>query len=333
MSAIKVGIVSIVVGALGCVAIVVTPSWFPVAAAVQATRQDDLYLALMFMSSFIMAIVTVFMLYSVWKWRARPGDENRDGPPIHGNTNLEIAWTLIPTILVTAIGIVSAVVLAQNSHAGSNPLRIHVLAQQFAWEFTYPNGKKSGYLELPVNHKVELELEARDVIHSFWVPELSQKQDAVPGITTHIVITPIIKGTFPVICTELCGLGHSLMRSHVNIVSLTAYTQWVKSTQPVGGPVGLSLFQTNCASCHTLSAANATGTIGPDLDKLVSYAKQAHQPLESFVRESIVNPNAYIQPGYPKDVMPQNFGQLLTKEQLDSLVTFLVQSAQQSGTK
>jgi len=115
----------------------------------------------------------------------------------------------------------------------------------------------------------------------------------------------------------------------------TQSTTTSSSTTPISpSAAGLSVFnQNNCASCHTLSAANATGTIGPDLDKLVSYAKQAHQPLESFVRNSIVDPNAYIQPGYPKDVMPQNFGQLLTKEQLDSLVTFLVQSAQQSGTK
>jgi cytochrome c oxidase subunit 2 len=83
LSALKVGVVSLVLGAIGSIAILVTPSWFPVAAAVQADRQDALYLALMIMSSFIMAIVTTFLLYSVWKFRARPGDENRDGPPLH----------------------------------------------------------------------------------------------------------------------------------------------------------------------------------------------------------------------------------------------------------
>jgi mono/diheme cytochrome c family protein len=94
------------------------------------------------------------------------------------------------------------------------------------------------------------------------------------------------------------------------------------------------VFRTNnCATCHTLTAAQATGTIGPDLDKLVAYAAQAKQPLAAFVHESIVDPNAYIQPGYPKDLMPQNFGQTITKQQLDALVTFLVQSAQKSGNK
>ena len=312
-----------------CIVVALAIPWLPIAAGKEAQRIHFVFWFVTAISIAVFSVVAAVIAYSVWKFRARPDDDS-DGPPIHGHTSLEIVWTAIPAVLVTAISIVSAVVLAQNSHAGSNPLRIHVLAQQFAWEFTYPNGKKSGYLELPVNHKVELELEARDVIHSFWVPELSQKQDAVPGITTHIVITPIIKGTFPVICTELCGLGHSLMRSHVNIVSLTAYTQWVKSTQPVGGPVGLSLFQTNCASCHTLSAAHATGTVGPDLDKLKSEAAAAHRgSLEQFIHESIVDPNAYIAPGFPKGVMPTTFGQQIPADQLDQLVQYLAQNAKQ----
>ena len=122
MSAIKVGIVAIIVGAIGTVAILVTPSWFPVAAAVQAHRQDDLYLALMIMSSFIMAVVTVFLVYSVWRWRARPGDELRDGPPIHGNTTLEILWTVIPTIIVIAFAVAGGVVLVKNEQTTSQEL-------------------------------------------------------------------------------------------------------------------------------------------------------------------------------------------------------------------
>src|SRR5207253_10079903 len=104
------------------------------------------------------------------------------------------------------------------------------------------------------------------------------------------------------------------------------------SSQSSSSAAGLSAFNASgCSSCHTLSAAGATATIGPDLDKLVSYAKQAKQPLTAFVHQSIVDPEAYVQPGYPKGVMPTSFGQQLTKTQLDALVTFLVQSAQKSG--
>ena len=120
------------------------------------------------------------LIYSVCKFRARPDDDS-DGPPTHGHTTLEIVWTAIPAVLVTAISIVSAIVLAQNGHAGSNPLVVKVTAQQFAWTFTYPNGKTYGYLTLPKGRHVKLDITAHDVIHSFWVPQLSQKQDAVPG--------------------------------------------------------------------------------------------------------------------------------------------------------
>jgi cytochrome c oxidase subunit 2 len=146
------------------------------------------------------------------------------------------------------------------------------------------------------------------------------------------------------------------MRSQAMVMEPAAFNDWLKkqektaapapptstgttgttstTTTPSSSAVGLTVFNANgCSSCHTLSAANATGQVGPDLDKLVAYAQQAKQPLEAFVRQSIVDPNAYIQSGYPKDTMPSNFGQTLTPTQLDALVAFLVQSAQKSGNK
>jgi cytochrome c oxidase subunit 2 len=111
--------------------------------------------------------------------------------------------------------------------------------------------------------------------------------------------------------------------------SSTTGTTSTSTTPSSSSAAGLSVFNANgCSSCHTLSAANAKGTVGPDLDKLVSYAQQAKQPLAAFVHQSIVDPNAYVESGYPKGVMPETFGQSLSKTQLDALVTFLVQSAQ-----
>jgi cytochrome c oxidase subunit 2 len=194
-----------------------------------------------------------------------------------------------------------------------------------------------------------------DVIHSVFVPQFSQKEDVVPGLVTQLHITPTRVGTFPLECTELCGLGHSLMRTQAIVMKPAAFDSWLKqlkgsssstssapptttssssssSSSSSGSAGGLSVFNSSqCASCHTLSAAHATGTVGPNLDKLVTYAKQAKKPLAEFVQTSIVSPSAYVQPGYPDGVMPQNFGQTLTKQQLGALVTFLVQSARQTG--
>ena len=167
-------------------------------------------------------------------------------------------------------------------------------------------------------------------LDSFWVPELSQKQDAVPGQFNTLVVTPTRTATYPVICTELCGLGHAVMRTSAIVMKPADFDAWVnKQGQALGGPAGQAgktVFVNNgCNSCHTLKAAGATAKVGPDLDKLPQEAQGAGKPLAAFVRESIVSPNAYVAPGFPKNVMPQTFSQL-PKTQLDALVQFLVSS-------
>jgi cytochrome c oxidase subunit 2 len=240
LSAIKVGVISVIIGAIGVVAILVTPSWFPEDAAVQATRQDQLYLALMIMSSFIMAVVCTFLVYSVWKWRARPGDENRDGPPIHGNTTLEIVWTVVPTLLVVGFAIAAGVVLIKNETTYKDELVVKVTGQQFAWSFQYSNGVKSTVLVLKKDQPTQFDITSleHDVIHSFYVPQFRVKADAVPGIMNHTYATPTKTGTFTLICTELCGAGHSLMRAVVKVMEPDQFDQWLSQQKAAQSSAG-----------------------------------------------------------------------------------------------
>ena len=138
------------------------------------------------------------------------------------------------------MAIVSAIVLARNDRTGDNPLRVDVTAQQFAWTFKYPdqNDLTSTVLRLPIDRPARFTLRALDVLHSFWVPEFSQKQDAVPGTTTKVTITPNKLGTFPIICTELCGLGHAVMRSTVIVMSKAEFEKWAKQGSQAGGGGG-----------------------------------------------------------------------------------------------
>ena len=342
-------------------AIAVVPTWLPVAASREAGRIHFVIWFVVVICIVIFALVAAVMVYEVLKFRVQE-DDFEDGPPVHGHTGLEITWTAIPFVLVTAIAIVSAIVLSRNDAQAQDTLRIDVLAQQFEFTFSYPdaNNATSPVLRLPEGRSVELYMRSLDVIHSVFVPQFSQKEDVVPGLVTQLHITPTKLGTFPLECTELCGLGHSLMRSQAIVMTPAAFDVWLRHQKKSAGPApstttsstststttatsttpsspsaaGLSVFNSSsCSSCHTLSAANATGTIGPDLDKLVSYAKQAKQPLTPFVHESIVDPDKYVQPGYSKGIMPPNFGQSLTKAQIDALVAFLVESAQKSGNK
>jgi cytochrome c oxidase subunit 2 len=183
----------------------------------------------------IFALVMAVIIYSVMTFRAPPEDES-DGPSIHGHTGLEVVWTVVPAVLVVAIGVLSAVVLSQNGNAGTDPLEVKVFAQQFAWRFEYPQQDKlkSGELVLPLGRSVEFDMTSADVIHSFWIPEMGQKQDLVPGIQTKIVVTPKRMGTFTLVCTELCGLGHATMRAPVRVLSQADFAAWVKEQQSGG---------------------------------------------------------------------------------------------------
>jgi cytochrome c oxidase subunit II len=345
-------------------AVAIWPTWLPVAASREAGRIHFVIWFVVGICIAIFALVAAVMVYSVLRFRVQE-DDFEDGPSVHGHTGLEITWTAIPFALVTAIAIVSAIVLSRNDAQAENTLRIDVVAQQFAFTFSYPDAKNatSPVLRLPEGRSVELYMRSLDVIHSVFVPEFSQKEDVVPGLVTQLHITPDRVGTFPLECTELCGLGHSLMRSEAVVMKPAAFDAWLQQQEKSAAPApststtsttttsststtststtpssssaaGRSVFDdSGCATCHTLSAAGATGTVGPDLDKLVSYAKQAKQPLMPFVHDSIVDPDKYVQPGYQKGLMPSTFGQSLAKTQLDALVTFLVQSAQKSGNK
>jgi cytochrome c oxidase subunit 2 len=335
-------------------AVALVPTWLPEPASREAGRIHFVIWFVVVICIAIFAIVAAVMAYAIMKFRVRE-DDFEDGPPVHGNTTLEITWTVIPFVLVTAIAIVSAIVLSRNDAQAQDTLRINVQAQQFEFTFSYPDAKNvtSPVLRLPKGRSVELYMRSLDVIHSVFVPEFSQKEDVVPGLVTQLHITPTRVGTFPLECTELCGLGHSLMRSEAIVMTSAAFDSWLKQQEKTASPPtsttststststtstsssasGLSVFNGNgCSSCHTLSAAKATGTIGPDLDKLVSYAKQAKQPLASFVQQSIVDPGAYVQPGYSNGLMPTNFGTAISQTDLSALVSFLVQSAKKQGS-
>jgi cytochrome c oxidase subunit II len=324
-SIVRIALVGLLVGVLVTL-VAVLIDWLPDPASEEMERITFVYWFATVICIVIFALVGGVILYSVVRFRAAPDDDS-DGPPIHGHTGLEIVWTAIPTLLVTAIAIVSAIVLAQNNDAGDDPLRIDVTAQQFAWSFTYPDqdNLRSTRLVLPLDRPVELSLRANDVIHSFWIPNMGQKQDAVPGISTRLVITPNRLGDYPLVCTELCGLGHSGMRAPVRVVRPAAFAAWVREQQQGGGggdEDGEALFASQgCGGCHAFQPAGTDAEVGPSLDNLEADAQRAGQPLEQYVRDSILKPDEYVVPGYSEGVMPAFDG--LSQEQIDALVQYL----------
>jgi cytochrome c oxidase subunit 2 len=217
--------------ALGAVmsAVMVSINWDGQQASTAAPKVDDLLNVMIVISSFVFSLVMVMLGYALWKFKAKPGDES-DGEPIHGNTRLEVAWTLIPTIIVLFGAGYSWAVLSNIEDRGPNPMTVDVFSQQFAWSFGYPgkgNAYSQGELHVPVNRQVEFKMHALDVIHSFWVPEWRIKKDNVPGITTTATVTPDRVGNYQLVCTELCGLGHAAMRAKVIVQSPAEFRKWV----------------------------------------------------------------------------------------------------------
>jgi cytochrome c oxidase subunit 2 len=338
-------VVGVIATAIG-IAIGLTIHWFPPADSTQADKIDTLWDVLIIATVPVFVLVTVIVCFAVIEFRMRPGEENLDGPPIHGNTRLEVIWTAIPAILIVGLVTYAYVVMRdiEEAPAAGNERVVTVTGQQFAWSFAYNEGGKrftTAQLYLPAGKSVKFDVKSKDVIHDFWVPDFRMKIDAVPGITTHYRVTPknpAAIGDHAIVCAELCGLGHAFMRQTAHILAPAAFDKWVQkmTAKPAAGGGGggggggaavnakqlftsgnASTGATACATCHTLADAGAQGQVGPDLDKVLK-GKDA-----AFIKESILDPNKVIAPGYQPNIMPPNFGDTLSAEQVDALVKYL----------
>ena len=174
--------------------------WFPTQGSEQAKKIDTFWDVLIICSVPVFVLVTTVVLFAARNFRMRPGEENLDGPPIHGNTRLEVVWTAIPAIMLVALCTYAYLVLhdIEKAPAAGNERQITAMGQQFTWTFDYvENGKKfsSAQLYVPQNESVKFNVKTKDVLHDFWVPAWRMKIDAVPGITTHYRVTPIKLGT------------------------------------------------------------------------------------------------------------------------------------------
>jgi cytochrome c oxidase subunit 2 len=207
-------------------ALVLTVPWLPEEASDQAGSIDTLYDVLSVLSAYIFALVISVMLVAVVHFRRRHNDLS-DGEPIHGNSRLEVIWTAIPAALMVAAGIVGAVVLSDIEEPQAATQTVNVTGQQFAWTFEYEQQDfKSGALHLVDGTPYLFKLNTKDVLHSFWVPEFRLKRDAVPGITTEVRVTPDRPGSYALVCAELCGLGHSTMRTPVKVTDQASFDKW-----------------------------------------------------------------------------------------------------------
>ncbi len=343
---ITIGLVASIVG----IAVGLLIDWFPVQGSKQADKIDELWYVLIVVSVPIFVIVCCIVGYSVFRFRQRPGEAGMDGPPIHGSTKLEVVWTAIPAIIIAALVLYAWGVLRDIERAPANAatteMKVIVTGIQFAWSFEYPGlgpgGKpiQSAQLFVPKGRSVKFLVRSTDVLHDFWVPAWRMKVDAVPGITTGYRVTPTRLGTYPVVCAELCGLGHAFMRQTAHVLTPAVFAAWrahggraaaAAAPAAAGAPTAAidpqKLFaqgngqSTACGACHTLAAAGTTGKIGPNLTNTLKPQTVA------MIKASILKPQAIITKGYAGGIMPPNFGQTLSPAELDALANYLYKNS------
>jgi cytochrome c oxidase subunit 2 len=212
--------------------------------------------------AFLFSLVVVFMIYALIVFRKREGDES-EGEHFEGNTVLEIVWTVVPLIFVVVFAFYGINALAQVTHSEPNEFQVKAEGQQWSWDFVYPNGVVSPELVLPVNRRIHFTLHSKDVIHSFWIPEMRVKQDLVPGEDTQIRFTPIITGDFKVRCAELCGRSHYSMLADVHIMEQADYDKWMsdqEAAQLGGGSTTVTGTTTISGTANISGTTTVTGT-------------------------------------------------------------------------
>ncbi len=295
---------------------------------VAAAQFDLIKLSLTIM---IIVIVVVFAIYLfvIIRFRERPGDTHIP-KQVHGNKALEVVWTVIPIILLLFLAVPNVMqtfTLAEVEDT-EDSVRIVVTAHQFWWEFEYPEyDVVAGQdMYIPTNTRINIELEASDVIHSFWVPALAGKQDNVPGITNEMWLEAPEEGVYQGRCTELCGEGHWLMDFQVIAVDPDTFETWAQNMATTDDDVeeettvaveGREVFEQNCISCHAVGGEG--GNMGPNLtnfgerEVVAGFLEYNDENIADFIR-------------YPQEKKPGSLMQAfpqITDEEMDALIDYL----------
>jgi cytochrome c oxidase subunit II len=229
---------------------------------------NEIYWVVFAICAVVFVLVETALILFIVRFRRRQGiPEEAEGPQIHGNTRLEIIWTIIPAVILLGIAVYvfARTPAVQATPDGGDEIRIRVDAHQFYWQYEYENGAISlDTLRIPVDTPVVLELTALDVDHSWWVPELTGKKDAIPGRVNELSFTAESEGTYEGYCAEHCGVQHSVMQTTVEVVSAAEFDRWVQGNVFTEASVelGEETWVAACAKCHGLEGE---GDVGPPI--------------------------------------------------------------------
>ena len=303
-------------------------------ASTPAKSIADLSVFVLVITGIIFVVVFALLVYSIVKFRGRAVDARREPAQVYGSTQIELAWTIIPTLIVVVLFLATARVIhaIQDAPQPAGAVEVTVIGHQYWWEFRYPKLGivTANELHIPVSdpdHPVPtfLQLLSADTDHSFWVPELAGKTDLIPNHPNRMWMDPQRTGVFLGQCAQYCGTQHAKMLLRVSVDGPEDFADWVHvqqkpAVEDAGAIAGRRVFERNaCMNCHAVGGTPADGRFGPDLTHLMSRATIAAGAAENThenLRLWIQNPSA-IKPG---SLMPS---MKLSDADLDAVVSYM----------
>jgi cytochrome c oxidase subunit 2 len=288
-----------------------------------------------FAIAFIFTIgITVLMVYILIHFSRK---KVKNPKQFSGNTKLEIAWTVIPLIIVLMMFYYGWAGFSPMRKVPANAMQIKAIGRMWAWSFDYGNGKISKELVVPYNRNIKMNLVSMDVNHSLFIPAFRVKEDVIPGYNNYLWFKPITKGKFDIFCSEYCGLAHSAMTSKVIVIDSLEFEKWLADLKVSGNTPdhpGLTVIKANaCLTCHSL---DVTKIVGPSFKGLYGTKRtvitdQGEKEVEAndeYIKRSVMEPNAEVVKGFNKGLM-QPYKNVIKAEDLDKIVDFFKTSGGQ----
>jgi len=300
--------------------------WLPEAAWDVAESVDGLFAFILYGSIFLFFAIAAVMLYFIIKYRRSVTNLKAQGQMTH-NAVLEIAWTVIPLILCAVVFVWGYKGFLDVSTAPDDAMEVRVTGWKWAWQFDYPDGKKSlSELVVPIGQPVKLIMSSKDVLHSFYLPNFRVKRDVVPNRYTTLWFRGDRLGEFQVFCTEYCGDGHSQMLAVVRVVTPEEYQEWLTAGDkdiPLDELGQRAIKKALCNTCHSI---DGSAMVGPTWKGLYGSSRQFEDGSsvtadENYLRESIENPKAKIVKGYP-NVMA-SYKDMLSSREIDGIIEYI----------
>lgn len=298
-----------------------------------ATQVNETFLLVFAISAVLMIGVTLALLYFVYRYHHT---RNAKGTDIHGNMTLEIVWTVIPSILVLGMFYFGWEGYVEMREVPEDALEVVTTGRMWSWFYDYENGVRTDTLYVPISKAIKLNLESQDVLHSYYIPAMMVKQDAVPGGRNYLWFRAEEEGYFQVLCAEYCGDDHAYMYSYIKVLPQAEFDAWYAEQGAALGNVdsknipasvkGEQLVETmGCITCHSTDGSERVGSsfkglYGTSRSVLTAGTERAVVADENYIRRSILEPRADKVKALAGRVMPDHS---LSEAELDAIVAYL----------